>query len=125
MSFVEQIPTRYYPNNKVASHLFGYLGEVTSAQLNRFTDGRLRSGSVIGQAGLELFYNQSLMGIDGTRKVAVNSIGREIETIDEVAPTEGQQLQLTLDLDLQRAAEEVFCVKRLFRGCCRFKPYFW
>ena len=48
------------------------------------------------------------MGIDGTRKVAVNSIGREIETIDEVAPTEGQQLQLTLDLDLQRAAEEVF-----------------
>ncbi len=106
--FVEQIPTRYYPNNNTASHLFGYLGEVTSAQLNQLTDGRLRSGSVIGQAGLELFYNRPLMGIDGTRKVAVNSIGREIETIDEVAPTEGQPLQLTLDLDLQRAAEEIF-----------------
>jgi len=62
----------------------------------------------VGQAGVEQAYNRFLMGHDGARRVVVDSVGREIETIGEDAPLEGQQLQLTIDYDLQKAAEEAF-----------------
>ena len=105
---VEQIPTRYYPTSTLASHLFGHVGEITDLQLREATDERLRGGTIVGQSGIEQAYNQLLMGDDGARRVVVNSIGREIETIDEVPPQEGQQLQLTIDYDLQKAAEDAF-----------------
>ena len=105
---VEQIPTRFYPSDTVASHLFGHVGEVTDAQLKAATDERLRGGAIVGQSGIEQRYNELLIGEDGARRVVVNSLGREIETIDERLPTQGQQLQLTIDFDLQRAAENAF-----------------
>ena len=105
---VEQVPTRYYPSNMLASHLFGYVGEVTDAQLRGATDTRMRSGALVGQSGVEQRYNEFLMGDDGERHVVVNSVGREIEMIDEVPPDAGRQIQLTLDYDLQRAAEDAF-----------------
>ena len=108
MFVVEQIPTRYYPTNALASHLFGHVGEITHLQLSEATDERLRGGAIVGQSGIEQAYNQLLMGDDGARRVVVNSVGREIETIDEVPPQEGQQLQLTIDYDLQKAAEDGF-----------------
>ena len=108
---VEQIPTRHYPNETLASHLFGYVGEVNDRQLRTGQDARVRAGAIIGQSGVEQAYNTFLMGEDGTRRVAVNSVGREIETIDEVPPVEGRQLQLTIDYDLQKAAEDAFALE--------------
>ena len=105
---VEQVPTRYYPSKTMASHLFGYVGEVTDSQLRAAEDTRVRSGAIIGQSGVEQRYNELLMGDDGERHVVVNSVGREIEMIDEVHPDAGRQIQLTLDYDLQRAAEAAF-----------------
>ena len=102
---VEQVPTRYYPSGALASHLFGHVGEVTDTQLRQSGDPRLRSGSIVGQSGLEQEYNDLLMGRDGARHVVVNSVGREVETLAEVPPDEGSQIQLTLDYDIQRAAE--------------------
>ena len=108
---VEQIPTRHYPSETLASHLFGYVGEVTDSQLRSDHDPRVIAGSVIGQSGVERAYNTFLMGEDGTRHVVVNSVGREIETTDEVPPAEGQQIQLTIDYDLQTAAENAFALE--------------
>ena len=105
---VEQVPIRHYPARTLASHLFGYVGEVTDAQLQGATDTRMRNGAIIGQSGVEQRYNEFLMGDDGERHVVVNSVGREIEMIDEVPPDVGRQIQLTLDYDLQRAAEDAF-----------------
>lgn len=105
---VEQVPTRYYPSNTLASHLFGYVGQVTDTQLRDAADTRMRSGAIVGQSGVEQRYNEFLMGEDGERHVVVNSVGREIEMIDEVPPDAGRQIQLTLDYDLQRAAEAAF-----------------
>jgi penicillin-binding protein 2 len=105
---VEQVPTRYYPAHTLASHLFGYVGEVTDTQLQGAVDTRMRNGAIIGQSGVEQRYNEFLMGDDGERHVVVNSVGREIEMIDEVPPDAGRQIQLTLDYDLQRAAEDAF-----------------
>jgi penicillin-binding protein 2 len=101
---VEEVPTRRYPTDAMAAHLFGYVGEANDAQVSQGAS----PGAIIGQQGLERKYNDLLMGRDGARVVAVNSLGREIRTLDEVAPIEGRRLQLTIDGDLQRAAEDGF-----------------
>jgi penicillin-binding protein 2 len=102
---VERVPTRRYPSAGLGAHLFGYVGEVGETQM---TAEGLRTGSVVGQSGLEKTYNRLLMGTDGERRVMVNSVGREITTLDEVAPSEGRRIQLTIDADLQQAAEDAF-----------------
>lgn len=105
---VEQVPTRRYPGATFGAHALGYVGEVTGVQLSLPHFEGLRSGAIVGHAGIEYAYNDRLMGTDGSRHVIVNSVGREIETVREVAPVEGAPLELTIDYDLQRAAEEAF-----------------
>ena len=102
---VQQVPTRRYPADALGAHLLGYVGEASEQQV---ADGGVATGTVMGQSGLERTYNQILMGTDGARRVVVNSVGREIRTLDEEAPTEGRRVQLTLDASMQRAAEEGF-----------------
>ena len=104
---VELVPTRRYPE-KLAAHAFGYVGEVSDREVSE--DESLKSGDIVGQAGIEKVYNAHLMGIDGARRVVVNSVGREIRTLDEQEPIEGKRLQLTLDNDLQKAVEDGFRV---------------
>jgi penicillin-binding protein 2 len=102
---VEQVPTRQYPE-AMAAHLFGYVGEVNDAQV---TDGDgLKSGDIVGQAGIEKIYNSLLMGSDGAKRVVVNSVGREIRVLEEDPPTEGKRLQLTIDADVQKSVEDAF-----------------
>jgi penicillin-binding protein 2 len=103
--YVEQVPTRRYPT-ALAAHLFGYVGEVSDAQVTR--DATLKSGDIVGQAGIESIYNNLLMGDNGAKRVVVNSVGREIRTLDEDPPSEGKRLQLTIDYDLQKAVEDGF-----------------
>ena len=102
---VEPVPTRRYPE-RLAAHLFGYVGEVSDAQLADSEE--LKSGDVVGQAGIEKVYNAVLMGEDGARRVVVNSVGREIRTLEQAEPTEGKRLQLTIDADVQKAVEDAF-----------------
>jgi penicillin-binding protein 2 len=102
---VEQVPTRQYPH-AMAAHLFGYVGEVTDAQVNE--DSGLKSGDIVGQSGIEKAYNTLLLGEDGAKRVVVNSVGREIRTLEEEPPTEGKRLQLTIDYDVQKAVEDGF-----------------
>ncbi|MEK6629463.1 MAG: penicillin-binding transpeptidase domain-containing protein, partial [Acidobacteriota bacterium] len=102
---VQPVPTRRYPSSGLAAHLIGYVGEVGEIQM---AADSLRSGSVVGQSGIEKVYNRLLMGTDGERRVTVNSVGREISRLDETVPLEGRRIQLTLDLDLQQAAEDAF-----------------
>jgi penicillin-binding protein 2 len=105
---IEQVPTRHYPTDELAAHLFGYVGEISDVQLARSEYEGLRSGALVGQSGLEQTYNRLLMGSDGARVVVVNSVGREIETLREVDPVEGRRVQLTIDYDLQKAVEDGF-----------------
>src|SRR5215813_11595084 len=102
---VEQVPTRQYPRT-MAAHLFGYVGEVNDTQVSE-GDG-LKSGDIVGQSGVEKTYNALLMGSDGAKRVVVNSVGREIRTLEEEEPTEGKRLQLTIDYDVQKAVEDAF-----------------
>ncbi len=102
---VEQVPTRHYPS-AFAAHLFGYVGEVSDRDVS---DGEgLKSGDIVGQSGIEKVYNTLLMGEDGARRVVVNSVGREIRTLEEASPNEGKRVELTIDYDLQKALEDGF-----------------
>src|SRR5580765_4612240 len=102
---IEQVPTRRYPES-LAAHLFGYVGEANDSQVTE--DSALKSGDIVGQSGIEKVYNSLLMGEDGARRVVVNSVGREIRTLEEEQPTEGKRLQLTIDEDVQKAVEDGF-----------------
>jgi penicillin-binding protein 2 len=101
---IERVPTRRYPSQAMAAHLFGYVGEASEAQLGE----GISQGAIIGQQGVERVYNAMLMGQDGAKFVIVNSMGREIRTDREILPVEGRQVQLTIDYDLQKAAEDGF-----------------
>ncbi len=102
---VEQVPTRSYPGT-MAAHLFGYVGEVSDKDVA--DDESLKSGDIVGQAGLEKVRNALLMGDDGAKRVVVNSVGREIRTLEEEEPIEGKRVQLTIDSDIQKAIEDGF-----------------
>lgn len=102
---VQEVPTRLYPSESVAAHLIGYVGEASEDQVNA---GGFSLGAIVGQTGVEKNYNALLMGQDGARRVVVNSTGREIRELKKVPPVEGRRVQLTLNLSMQRAAEEGF-----------------
>ena len=105
----QEVPSRKYPASEMAAHLFGYVGEVREDQLQRADFSGIEPGSVVGQAGIEQAYNQLLMGTDGSKTVVVNSVGREIgRPLGEDPPKEGRRLQLTIDADVQQAAEDAF-----------------
>jgi penicillin-binding protein 2 len=103
---VEEVPARKYPTDALAAHLFGYVGEASESQVS----GRITRGSIVGKSGVELIYNQMLMGEDGERTVVVDSVGREVRKLGdrERKAVEGRRVQLTIDYDLQKAAEEGF-----------------
>jgi len=104
----QPVPTRKYPASELAAHVFGYVSEVTEAQLVSGEYRGAEPGAVVGYAGVEKALNRYLMGKDGTKEVIVNSLGREIDVWHEEQPTEGQRVQLTIDADVQKAAEDGF-----------------
>ena len=97
---------RLYPRNGFMAHLIGYVGEVSEDMLNQPQFELYNPGDVVGKSGVELEYNQILMGKNGSRRAVVNSHGREVGRLDETLAEPGRQLKLTVDLDLQIAAEE-------------------
>jgi len=97
---------RLYPRKGFMAHLIGYVGEVSEDMLNQPQFELYSPGDVVGKSGVELQYNQILMGKNGSRRAVVNSHGKEMEQLAETPAQPGQPLKLTIDLDLQIAAEE-------------------
>jgi penicillin-binding protein 2 len=103
---------RLYPKNGFMAHLIGYVGEVSEDMLNQPQWEFYNPGDVVGKSGVELYYNDVLMGKNGSRRVVVNSRGKEVgEPLGETAAVAGKQLQLTVDIDLQIAAEQALADK--------------
>ena len=97
---------RLYPKNGFMANMIGYVGEVSESMLNQPRWELYNPGDVVGQSGVELQYNQMLMGKNGSRRTIVNSRGKEMSRLDETPAEPGKQLKLTVDIDLQIAAEE-------------------
>jgi len=96
---------RLYPRDGFAAHLIGYVGEVSEDMLNDPKYAYYDPGDVVGRSGLEQSYDQILRGVDGSRDVIVDSHGREVGKLGTEPATPGKSLTLTIDLDIQRAAE--------------------
>lgn len=96
---------RLYPNDGFAAHLIGYVGEVSEDDLNNPQYAYYEPGDVVGKAGVEQSYDGLLRGEDGSRDVIVDSHGREVGYLRTQHAKPGQDLRLTIDNDLQKAAE--------------------
>ena len=102
---------RRYPHGGFMAHVSGYVGEVSSDQIEE-SGGRYRPGDIVGKAGLERQYNDHLMGIDGMRRSVVNSVGREVGRLEQTDAVPGKPIRLTIDYDLQLVAEEALVGKK-------------
>ncbi len=97
---------RLYPLNGFMAHVIGYVGQVSEEMLDRPQWELYNPGDIVGMSGLEAYYNDILMGKNGSRQVLVNSRGKEVGTLSDVPAVPGKTLRTTIDLDLQIAAEE-------------------
>jgi penicillin-binding protein 2 len=103
--FVDDTSLRHYPQGVLASQLVGHVGEVTDVQLEERQGVRL--GEKIGQSGVESAFDRYLRGAMGSAQLRVDSLGRPTSDIEQTAPaTPGLSVRLTLDITLQRAAEQ-------------------
>lgn len=96
---------RLYPRDGFASHLIGYVGEISEEDLNNPRYAAYEPGAVVGKAGIEQTYDELLRGEDGSRDVIVDSHGRELGYLRTQHAKPGKDLKLTIDNDLQKAAE--------------------
>jgi penicillin-binding protein 2 len=101
----EDASTRLYPQNGLAAHVIGYVGEVSDAQLDTPEFAKYSVGQIVGKSGLEQQYNDILMGVDGQKRAVVDVSGHERQVLERKEATPGRNLQTTLDIDLQAVAE--------------------
>ena len=99
-----QVQQRSYPKNTLAAAALGYVGEVSEEMIAR-AGSPYRPGDVVGKSGIERTYDAILSGRDGMRRVVVNSRGQEMGSMTTINALPGNDLRLTLDLDLQLTAE--------------------
>lgn len=108
---IQSEPKRLYPAAKAVAHLVGYVAEVTESDLteNRFPGADL--GTIVGKAGLELQYDDTLRGAEGVRYIEVNARGRLVREDAGAAtlpPTPGHPIVTTIDLELQRFVDSIW-----------------
>jgi len=102
-AIIEPEHRRHYPYGGLASHQLGYIGKVTQTQRKQEQSD---IGLLTGQGGLEKIYDKLLRGIAGRRMIQVNAAGRKVKDLGIEEPRPGTDLYLTIDLDVQKAAEE-------------------
>lgn len=105
--FLDIEPIRNYLYGETASHLFGYLGEITRIQLDGLKISDYRLGDFIGQYGIEKQYESMLKGKRGSKHVEVDAAGRELKVLRQIEPDFGYNLYLTIDIELQKEAERL------------------
>lgn len=105
---IEMKPVREYSNDQLASHLLGYIGEVSEKELNMAGYENYNPGDYIGKNGIERALEKELHGSDGGRQFEVDARGRVLRTISESYPTVGNSVVLTIDMAVQKQAERSF-----------------
>jgi penicillin-binding protein 2 len=96
---------RNYPNGDLAAHVLGYTGEITDEELEEKTDAGYRLGDIVGQMGAEAAFESQLRGQWGGQQVEVDSAGRVLRILGNKPAVSGNDIRLTIDLELQKAAE--------------------
>lgn len=105
---IEVEQTRHYLYGKVGAHLIGYLGKLNPEQVNKEDFRDVPRQALIGQWGVEKMYDSTLRGTPGRRIIEVDALGRKLRELSLEPPVKGQPLYLSIDLELQKKAEEAF-----------------
>ena len=105
---IEVAARRSYPHGLLAAHALGYVGEISEEEIRSGDFAQdLRGGDIVGKTGIERAYENDLQGSKGARRVRVNSRGRVVEDVGlDRPPHHGEDLRLTIDLDVQQELEE-------------------
>lgn len=103
---INVVPAREYVYGQLGAHALGYIREITSTQLERAEYGGYQRGDVVGQFGLEKKWEKFLQGKRGLQQVVVDATGSRIGESSFEKDIAGHSLTLTIDLDVQKAAEE-------------------
>jgi len=107
---------RNYPFGAVASHVIGYIGRITERDLARIASwdesADYKGTDTIGKVGVELTYERELHGTTGVEEVEVDAAGRAVRTLSRAPPVSGNNLRLSIDINLQAAAEAAFGDRR-------------
>lgn len=98
---------RNYPGGMTAAHLLGYVGEISADQLEKPEFIDLHQGSIVGQYGVEKSYDRHVRGVAGQKSVEVDALGHEKKASVVEKPQAGNDLYLTIDVRLQKVAEEL------------------
>jgi penicillin-binding protein 2 len=119
--FLETRMARHYPYGPVGAHALGYVGTISEDDLERVDRERYFGTGAIGKTGIERAYEDELLGVGGYREVLVNAEGRPVEGLARAEkeleergrePQAGRDLRLTIDIELQRVAEEAMAGRR-------------
>lgn len=102
---IDREAMRMYPHGEIAAHLLGYIGELNEEELEERRDQGYRLGDVIGQMGVEASYEETLRGAWGGQQVEVDGEGKVIRILGQKIARPGNDITLSIDLDVQRAAE--------------------
>lgn len=100
--------SREYLYGDIGAHLIGYLGKLNPSQSKNPEFKDVPPEAFIGQWGAELLFDRSLRGIPGERITEIDALGREIKLLQEKPPVKGEDLKLSIDINLQKAAENAF-----------------
>src|SRR5690606_17895562 len=103
---VELSSKRHYPFNELATHIIGYVGKATKEEAQDNEVARL--GTMIGKSGIEKYYNEKLQGQIGYKEVKVNAYNKELEIISQRDPSIDNNVQLTIDIELQKFLQKEF-----------------
>lgn len=107
---------RQYPLGQTASHMIGYIGRVNKRESERIEESEdaanYRGTDYIGKEGLEKSYEKELHGITGYDEIEVSAGGRAVRTLSRTAPTPGNNLMLSVDIELQKIIEKAFGDRR-------------
>ncbi|PUE63666.1 penicillin-binding protein 2 [Arcobacter caeni] len=106
---VESTTKRAYPQKEIASHIIGYVGK--ASKLDILNNALSSYNGIIGKNGLEKFYNTKLQGEMGYKDVKVNALNKEIEVLNEKAASIDNNIQISLDVNLQRYIQDIFTGK--------------
>ncbi|MDY3987598.1 penicillin-binding transpeptidase domain-containing protein [Peptoniphilaceae bacterium SGI.137] len=105
---ISREPIRYYPYGKAACHVLGYIGRIaTDAEIKKYVEEKgYLPNELIGKTGVEESFEDTLHGVNGTENVKIDSTGNRTEIISRTEPQAGNNLYLTIDIDLQVDAEK-------------------
>lgn len=107
---VDVVPylTRRYPYGDLLAHVIGYVGRIDSRDLERLDAARYRGATHVGKAGIEQHYEDRLHGQAGVERVEINVEGRVLRVLERMPAESGENLHLSLDLELQQATVAAF-----------------